>query len=91
MVNEPKPRAIVDKRYGPTNCGKPRLKATDPAGCIRFGPATAPIVEPQTTKDNCLARVSLVAKSTAANLAWYPAADAAPTRKVPINISTKIR
>ena len=45
------------------------FSAKFPAGCIKFGPATAPIVEPQTTNESCFALDSSVAKSIAANLA----------------------
>ena len=76
----------AETTYGPTNLGKPSSSATFPAGSIKFGPATAPTVEPHTTKESCLARVSFVARSTAAKRAWYPAADAAPTRNVPASI-----
>ena len=74
--------------YGPTRLGNPKLSAIRPEGSIRLGPVTAPIVEPQTTSDNCFARLSSVARSIAAKRAWYPDADAAPTRKLPINIRT---
>ena len=56
-------------KYGPTNFGKPKASANTPDGSIKFGPVTAPIVEPQTTKDKSLDLFSGVAKSIAANLA----------------------
>ena len=55
--------------YGPTSDGNPKLSAIRPDGSIKFGPATAPIVEPHTTSESCLALLSGVAKSMAANLA----------------------
>ena len=50
-------RVVAEIKYGPTKRGKPKFSAKLPAGCIKLGPATAPIVEPQTTNDNCFARV----------------------------------
>ena len=55
--------------YGPTSAGRLKCSAKRPAGSIKLGPATAPIVEPHTTKESCLARVSFVAKSIAAKRA----------------------
>ena len=56
-------------KYGPTNFGRPNAEANTPDGSIKFGPVTAPIVEPQTTKDKSLDLFSGVARSIAANLA----------------------
>ena len=61
-----------------------------PEGCIKLGPDTAPIVDPHTTKESCLARVLSVARSIAAKRAWYPAADAEPTKNAPIKSSTTL-
>ena len=36
-------------RYDPASSGKPRATAISPAGAVRFGPMTAPIVVPHTT------------------------------------------
>ena len=62
-------KVVAETTYGPTSLGKLKLSARFPAGSIKFGPATAPTVDPQTTNESCLARVSSVDKSTAANLA----------------------
>ena len=46
--------------------GKPIEVAKSPTGPIKFGPSTDPIVEAQTTNDKLRARLSCVARSTAA-------------------------
>ena len=62
-------RVKAAMKYGPTSFGRPKAAANTPDGSIKFGPVTAPIVEPQTTNDKSLDLFSGVAKSIAANLA----------------------
>ena len=60
---------MAEIMYGPTSAGRLKYSAKRPAGSIKLGPATAPIVDPQTTNESCFARVSSVAKSIAAKRA----------------------
>jgi hypothetical protein len=85
------PNVRAEIKYGPTNRGSEKYSARFPDGSIKFGPATAPMVEPHTTKESCRARLSSEAKSIAAKRAWYPAAEAAPTKKVPVSIKKIFR
>ena len=64
-----KANVVAEIKQGPTRRGKLKNSAKFPAGSIKFGPVTAPIVEPHTTKESCFALVSLLAKSIAANRA----------------------
>ena len=64
-----KAKVVAEIKYGPTSLGNAKNSAKLPAGSIKFGPVTAPIVEPHTTNESCLALVSLVARSIATNRA----------------------
>ena len=69
MTSDAKAKVVIETMYGPTNLGNPNASAMLPEGCIKLGPDTAPIVDPQTTMESCLARVESVARSIAAKRA----------------------
>ena len=69
MTRTARARVTAEIKYGPVSLGSPNDSAKFPEGSIKFGPETAPIVDPQTTNESCLARFSFVARSIAANLA----------------------